>query len=204
MKKPNKNEGSPQGGDKPKTRSGLTVKEQLFVSAYLGAAKFNATQAARNAGYKGNQVTLSSVGYENLRKPHIAMEVSRRVNEAAMSASEVLRRLSRHASASLADVLTDDGEFDLELAKERGTDDLLKKLKVKKTIRRERGGTDEIEDVTYEYEIHDPQAALVHLGKYHKLFTEKMEHSNPDGTPLMAPVAEAMVKVYGPANAQSK
>lgn len=28
--------------------------------------------------------------------------------------------------------------------------------------------------------------------------TEKHEHSNPDGTSLLQPVAEAMVKVYGP------
>lgn len=34
--------------------------------------------------------------------------------------------------------------------------------------------------------------------------TEKHEVSNPDGSPLMAPVAEAMVKVYGSSNRSSK
>lgn len=50
----------------------LTTKQRLFVEAYCGPALGNATEAARLAGYKGNDVTLSSVGSENLRKPQIA------------------------------------------------------------------------------------------------------------------------------------
>jgi len=34
--------------------------------------------------------------------------------------------------------------------------------------------------------------------------TEKHEHANPDGSPLLQPVAEAMVKVYGSANSNGK
>lgn len=34
--------------------------------------------------------------------------------------------------------------------------------------------------------------------------TEKHEHANPDGSPLLQPVAEAMVKVYGSSNSDSK
>lgn len=30
--------------------------------------------------------------------------------------------------------------------------------------------------------------------------TEKHEHSNPDGSPLLQPVAEALTKIYGSAN----
>ena len=52
--------------------SELTEKQRRFVEAYCGEAKGNATEAASLAGYKGNDVTLASTGYENLRKPQIA------------------------------------------------------------------------------------------------------------------------------------
>lgn len=181
----------------------LTGKQRAFIDFYLGEAKFNATEAARLAGYEGNDNTLSTVGYENLRKPNIAAVILERLNEAAMSANEVLARLSKHARGRLVDLLDEDGQFDLKVAEERGVADLLKKLKVRTNTRRTRDG-EEIEDVSYEYEIHDPQAALVHLGKFHKLFADRVEHANPDGTPLMTPVAEAMVKVYGPPDPNSK
>ena len=47
----------------------LTPKQQLFVSEYLKTG--NATEAARKAGYKGNEETLRSIGKENLTKPPI-------------------------------------------------------------------------------------------------------------------------------------
>lgn len=184
--------------------SNLTPKEALFVNAYLGDARFNATEAMRLAGYKGSDNVLGVTAYRLLRKPKIVNLVIERLNEAAMSANEVLARLSKQARGSLADVLTEDGEFDLAAARKSGFHDLLKKLKVKKTVRRERGGTDEIEDVTYEYEIHDAQAALVHLGKFHKLFADRVEHANSDGTPLMVPIADALTKIYGPSGTRTK
>lgn len=141
----------------------LTTKQRLFVEAYL--ADPNATAAARKAGYKGNQNTLKQVGAENLAKPYIAALVEKRVASAAMTADEVLRRLTEHARASLFDVVDADGVFDLDAARKAGKDHLLKKFKVNYTK----------EGMSREYEIHDPQAALVHLGRYHKLFTDKTE-----------------------------
>jgi phage terminase small subunit len=151
----------------------LTTKQRLFVEAYL--ANPNATDAARKAGYKGNDVTLGAVGAENLKKPQIAALVSKRVEDAVMSADEVLRRLSEHARASLADVLDERERFVLKSAKAAGKDHLLKKLKV---------NVNKDGSITHEYEIHDPQAALVHLGKYHKLFTDKTELTGKDGGPI--------------------
>lgn len=54
----------------------LTAKQQKFVSAYLGAAEGNATEACRLAGYQGNAVTLAVVGFDNLRKPQIAEAIA--------------------------------------------------------------------------------------------------------------------------------
>lgn len=51
----------------------LTTKEALFVRHYL--LDQNATAAAINAGY--SEKTAGSIGSENLKKPHIAAEISR-------------------------------------------------------------------------------------------------------------------------------
>jgi len=108
----------------------LTPKQQLFIEAYLGAAKGNATEAARLAGYKGNDVTLCAVGAENLRKPRIAEAVKDRLseNKNILSADEVLEGLSKIA----------------------------------------RNTNEETKDRIKAYEL---------MGKHHKCFTDKVEHS---------------------------
>lgn len=150
----------------------MSEKQKLFVEAYLANGS-NATQAAITAGY--SQKTAYSQGQRLLKNVEIQKRLGKRVEEAAMGADEVLRRLSEHARASLFDVVDANGEFDLETARQQGKDHLLKKFKVNYT---KEGG------LTREYEIHDPQSALVHLGRYHKLFTDKAEHSGPNGGPM--------------------
>src|ERR1043165_2529868 len=186
----------------------LTGKQRAFINAYLGEAKFNATEAARIAGYKGDDVTLAAVGYENLRKPQIEAEVRARFNEATMSANEVLARLTEIASGRITDFLDEDGAFSLKVTKQRGKEHLLKKLKIKRTAKKvdsiESGREDERETLEtslvhedLELEMYSAHEALRDLGKFHKLFAERIEHSNPDGSPLGQPIAEALAKVYG-------
>ena len=52
----------------------LTPKQRRFVEAYTG----NATEAARVAGYGGNDDVLRSIGSENLAKPDIAAAIKAR------------------------------------------------------------------------------------------------------------------------------
>jgi len=52
----------------------FTAKQQAFVDAYAG----NATDAARKAGYKGNDSTLGNVGSQNLKNPQIAEAIAAR------------------------------------------------------------------------------------------------------------------------------
>jgi phage terminase small subunit len=73
----------------------LTQKQRLFVEAYL--ANPNATEAARRAGYKGNDVTLGQVGAENLKKPQIAELLKVRVEEAIITADEILTGVKKIA-----------------------------------------------------------------------------------------------------------
>lgn len=88
----------------------LTRKQQLFVEAYTGEARGNATEAARLAGYKGNDNTLHVVGAENLQKPTIieAIEKHDEDHPAVMDATELRAFWSTVARGG--DTLAADGE----------------------------------------------------------------------------------------------
>ena len=81
---------------KPKAqpRATLTLKQQLFVESFIGPARGNATEAARRAGYAGNDATLAQVAAENLRRPQILTLINARVEQAAMTADEILTELA--------------------------------------------------------------------------------------------------------------
>lgn len=53
-----------------KDEYGLTPKQRAFCDYYI-ANHGNATQAAKDAGYKGNYKTLDAMARENLAKPRI-------------------------------------------------------------------------------------------------------------------------------------
>ena len=59
------------------SKTNLTVKQKRFVEFYDG----NGTEAARKAGYKGNDNTLNQVAIENLRKPMILEAIEKRESE---------------------------------------------------------------------------------------------------------------------------
>lgn len=80
----------------------VTPKQQLFINYYLtGKNRLNATEAARQAGYKGNDVTLGAVGYENLKKPHIREQLEDYFKKAQMSADEILIRFREMAEGKI-------------------------------------------------------------------------------------------------------
>lgn len=93
-----------------KDEATLTLKQTAFCRAYVEDAQGNATAAARAAGYKGNDRTLSVVGYENLRKPNVQNFISdlqqtreRRFNQRLMSSAEVLGEIGAIAKAPWQD-----------------------------------------------------------------------------------------------------
>ncbi len=136
----------------------LTDKQKLFVEAYLKC--WNATEAARCAGYQGNDNTLGSVGWENMQKPAIAAAISKRLSEKAMSADEVLMRLADMARGDISEFVQDYGAIDWEAVKRKGH--LVKKLS------HTTGKQSSIE-------LHDSQSALGKIGKAHGLFVSKVD-----------------------------
>lgn len=77
--------------DKP-----LSPKMQLFVEAYF-ANDYNATEAARIAGYSGDN--HNKMGHELLSKPHIQAAIQKRaqekIKEISLTEEYVIRKLVR-------------------------------------------------------------------------------------------------------------
>lgn len=141
---------------------GLTDKQRAFVDWYLRT--WNGTKAARRARYKGSDATLAAIASENLRKPKIRAAIEERLAEFAMGAQEVLARIGEQARASItAFIRVEGGTFELDLHQVRRFGHLVKK------IRHTKHGV--------EIELHDSQRALELLGKYHVLFTERLDLS---------------------------
>lgn len=77
----------------------LTLKQEAFIAAYLGAAHGNATEAARMAGYSKPRQS----GSENLSNPVISARVAAKVESLGFSADAVLQELASVAFAPWID-----------------------------------------------------------------------------------------------------
>ena len=164
----------------------LTTKQEAWCLEYIKNG-YNATQAAKDAGYKGSYATLKVVGSENLAKPNLKKRISQHFEDQAMGANEVLERLGamarsfdmtkyielkeqnkittkvvngkqKHYKEFTGYVVS----FDLEKLQEDGFSHLVKKIK-------------QTNQGSIEIEWHDQKHALELIGKHHKLFTEKIE-----------------------------
>lgn len=153
----------------------LSKQYKLFADYYVGEANLNGTKAAILAGYSAK--SARSKASQLLTIINISAYIEKRLDEIAMTSKEILAGFTFEAKGSIADVLEKDGTFDFEKMVERGADKLLKKLKIKKTVRREKGSDDEIEEITHEFEMYDAQSAKVHIGKAHGIFTDNVKHS---------------------------
>lgn len=187
----------------------LTGKQRAFVNAYLGDAQFNATKAARQAGYAGKDHTLESVGSENLRKPEIKAAIAAYWTEKAMPAEEVTARLAEQARSTILDFI------DIDEAVGPTVQEWLKKLAALQILNdetllaehlkelpqwddwalnlrkaRDAGKMHLVHKIGYDragrptVEMYDAQAAQVHVGKIHKLFVDRQEVTGPDGAPF--------------------
>jgi hypothetical protein len=107
----------------------LTFKERLFVEAYIGSAAGNATEAARKAGYAWPE----KVGSRLVGRSGIKAAIGARVESAAISANEVLARVSDIATADITEFLEFDDKggwtVNLVLVKRRRKGHLIRKVK---------------------------------------------------------------------------
>ena len=78
-----------------------TLKQELFVLAYLGAAKDNASKAAAIAGYAGDSDTLKTMGSKLVAKGYIQARIDGRLGAAGATVEAVLQELTEVAFAAV-------------------------------------------------------------------------------------------------------
>lgn len=87
----------------------LSKKQETFVKEYL--VDLNATHAAIRAGY--SEKTAKQIGFQNLRKDHIAIQVSaamqKRSEETRIDSNYVLHRLTEIDQMDVLDILNNNG-----------------------------------------------------------------------------------------------
>ena len=167
---------------------GITNKQRVFIEGYLQC--WNAAEAARRAGYSERTARIQASRL--LSKANIQEEIQSRISEKAMSADEVLLRLGDMARGDMGEFMDIESmsfNLALEKAKELGKTHLIKRVKQRTIITQKKDG-DEEENHYIELELHDSQSALVHLGKYHKLFTDKTEITGKDGEAIRVTLIE--------------
>lgn len=160
----------------------LTGKQKAFAEYYV--ATLNATESARRAGYKAkDDNSLSTIGYENLRKLEIRAYIDELLDAQNMSTQEIIGRLVSQARSDVGDFIDPTSmTLNFRYAQERGISHLIKKIK--QTLITNEDQQTEI----FEFELYDAQKALEHLGKAKNLFGQKVELTGKDGAPLQAPV----------------
>lgn len=174
----------------------LTDKQRAFIDQYF-LCGMNATQATIEAGYQvKNRQTAAAIGSENLRKPHVRAEIDKRLEENTLRANQVLHILSQQALGDIRYVLNESGQPDIKQAIQNNATNTIKRWRRRKVVN-DSGTIEEID-----IELHDPQAAAVHLGRYYRLFTDRVEIADWQSEAVMAIRAgeigyPEMVKEFG-------
>jgi phage terminase small subunit len=152
----------------------LSPKRRRFVEAYLQT--WNASEAARQAGYKNDPNTA---GPRLMANDGIKAAIAARMKQIAMKSDEVLLRLTQQASNEAAAYIRDDGTVDLARLISDGKSHLIKGTKW------DRRGNLIVE-------FYDAQAALTLIGRAQRIFVEQVDlHQHMD---------QVSVNVYLPDN----
>jgi phage terminase small subunit len=130
-----------------------TKKRRAFLEEFLEC--FNATEAARRAGYKHPNVQ----GPTLVKLSIIEDEIERRLKAKAMTADEALGRLADMARADISEFIADFGAIDWDAVQEAGH--LVKRISHRK------GQQSQIE-------LHDAQAALDKILKAHGAYSSNL------------------------------
>jgi hypothetical protein len=151
-------------------RTRLTLRERLYVYHRLkGEYGYRAVFLAGFPCKNNNVARVKATKIEQRPLVRAALDAG---IEAAMPADEVKVRLSEHARADVTDILAgcytlhqgDDGfyrAFDAVKARALGLGHLVKSVTPTRYGDR--------------VELHDSQAALVHLGRHHKLWVDRVD-----------------------------
>jgi hypothetical protein len=137
---------------------GIHIRHEVFLSYYIGEANFNGREAAKLAGYQGDDNNLRVMASQILKESAVRERLWECMREEGITVPEVLYRLSAIARGNLADFINFDDEseawnIDIRKAKKNG------KMYALETLKRNRYGI--------EIKLADRIAALEKLARIH-------------------------------------
>lgn len=110
--------------------TGFTELQSKFIDFYVELG--DDIEAAREAGYKGDDSVLRRVANRNLGNFFIQKEIQKRLGDLEITPVEVTHRIAQIATGTMADFIDfDTKSIDLDKAKKRGSLNLIKKYKVR-------------------------------------------------------------------------
>ena len=148
----------------------LTEKQELFCQYYIAETDFNATSAAKKAGYSVD--TAAFIGAENLKKPHIENRIkelmSDRMSRLRLTQDWVVTELKKVAGANMRDFAKWNGDQVDLIDSEKLTDDMTAAVaSLNQTVTKDGGSVG--------FKLHDKVKALEKLGQHLKMFTDKID-----------------------------
>lgn len=158
----------------------LNPKQRLFISAYL--KDLNATSAALAAGY--SKRSAYSQGQRLLKHAEISSAIqakaTKQLEDIDISVERVLRGLGNLAFFDMRKLYRSDGSLkdipELDFDMQAG----ICGVEIDKLFERFGAGKASEVGTTTKVKIADRGTNLERLGRYHKLFTDKMELSTTD------------------------
>lgn len=166
----------------------LTAKQQRFVDEYL--VDLNATQAAIRAGY--SEKTAEVIGYENLRKPQIAIAIEQRMKDrerrTEITQDRVLRELAKIGFADIRRAIEWGPEV-MIVDEETGETGIANGVALIPSDKIDDDTSAAISEISQtaqgiKVKFHDKRAALVDIGKHLGMFKERVELTGKDGAPI--------------------
>lgn len=156
---------------------GLSDFDYLFCEEYLDC--LNGTQAVLNLRPELTYASARMTASRLLTNDNIKAYLRKRMNEDIMPKEEVLKRLKAQAEANLFDFvkIDDDGltYFNFKDPEAKKHFYLIRKIRHRKKETFNEKSGESTEENWVEVELHDAQKALELLGKYHALWTEKID-----------------------------
>jgi hypothetical protein len=147
---------TPTQESEPQGVQSLNWRQRMFVRCFLGESKGNATDAARKAGYLDPEIA----GWRLKQNAAIARALEAAVTEAGMTAEEILDNLTEMATFDATEFMDQWGHLDIRKLIAAGKANMIQAI-----IPTANGTT---------YKLYSRKEALELLGKYRKLFIERI------------------------------
>jgi len=161
----------------------LTPKQERFCLEYL--IDLNGTQAAIRAGY--SKTTAKAIACENLTKLDVQTRVRELIAERSkrteITVDRVLLEYSRLAFLDIRKAFDERGNLKPIHELDDDTAAAIAGLEVEE----QHGGAGEDRErvgTLHKIRLSDKRAALADVAKHLRMFTERYEHSGPDGGPI--------------------